>query len=309
MPRKKTAVRRLPAEPHLPVRPGRAGKRASLKRALDAMYRTFDQRYMRSDPLEYVRRFDGRMDREIAAFLAASLAYGNVKQIRRSVENALWRMKPSPSKFVLETPARKMLKAFAGFKHRFSTGRDMACMLHFLREAFRRHGSLEDACAAHYRRTDVNVGPALTGFVEETLTYDYSPFYPGKTLPKDAGVRRFFPSPRNGSACKRLNLFLRWMVRSDKLDLGLWKKIPASKLVIPLDTHVARMARNIGLTRRKSANWKTALEITEALKRFDPDDPIRYDFSLARPGIIGLCTKRWCRACTVMKFCKEAGAF
>ncbi|MFH1551229.1 MAG: TIGR02757 family protein [Planctomycetota bacterium] len=289
----------------VPARPKRKGGPVGLKRALDELYATFDERYMRSDPLEYARRFRGRKDREIAAFVAASLAYGNAKQIRRSIEDLLWRMKPSPHKFVVGSTPRKLLDRLKGFKHRFDKDRDVACMLHFLKEALKKYGSLEAAFARHYIHSDRNTGPALTGFVEEMLTFDHSYFYRGKELPRNAGVRRFFVSPRGGSACKRLNLFLRWVVRNDKLDLGLWKKIPASKLVIPLDTHIARVARNIGLTRRKAANWKTAVEITEALKKFDPNDPIKYDFSLARPGIIGLCKKRECDNCPIRKFCKQ----
>ncbi len=289
----------------MPARPKRKGRLVGLKRALDELYATFDKRYMRSDPLEYARRFRGRNDREIVAFVAASLAYGNTKQIRRSIEDLLWRMKPSPHEFVIRSTPRRLLKRLKGFRHRFDRDRDVACMLYFLKEALKKYGSLEAAFARHYRDSDENTGPALTGFVEEMLTCDHSSFYRGKELPRNAGVRRFFASPRSGSACKRLNLFLRWVVRNDKLDLGLWKKIPASKLVIPLDTHVARVARNIGLTRRKAANWKTAVEITEALKKFDPNDPIKYDFSLARPGIIGLCKSRECYICPIRKFCVQ----
>jgi len=279
---------------------------AALKRALDEMRKTFDRRYLRSDPLEYVRRYKDRRDREVAAFIAASVSYGNVGQIRRSIEDLFWRMKPGPYEFTMKSPPALLLKKLKDFRHRFNSGRDVACMIRFLRDAIRRYGSIEAAFTKHFNHTDADIGPALAGFVEETLACNHSPFYPGKELPGDAGVRRFFSSPRSGSACKRLNLFLRWVVRHDNLDLGLWKTIPASKLVIPLDTHIARTARHIGLTRRKTANWKTALEITEALKQFDPNDPVKYDFSLARPGILGLCRTRRCDLCAVRKSCKGA---
>jgi uncharacterized protein DUF2400 len=120
-----------------------------------------------------------------------------------------------------------------------------------------------------------------------------APFYPSRRLPARAPVRFFFSSPAAGSPCKRLNMFLRWMVRGpDGIDLGLWKFVPPSKLVIPLDTHIFRIARGLRLTRRRTANWKAAREITDHLKILDPEDPVRYDFALTRPGILKLLPSR-----------------
>ena len=290
----------VPAEKNLPALP------KGLKRALKRLYATMDERYLRSDPLEYVRRYKTRSDIEVVGFVASALAYGNVRGIRNSIETVLWRMQPGPHKFIMQTPPAKMLETFGDFKHRFNSGRDVACMLYFLRQAFEKHKSLENLFAAHYNSKDTDIGPALTCFVEEMLSYDHAPFYRGKNLPKGAGVRRFFSSPKDGSACKRLNLFLRWMIRSDKLDLGVWKKIPASKLILPLDTHNMRVSQRLGLTRRKTANWKTAAEITAVFRTIDPRDPVKFDFSLARPGILGMCRREDCAQCLLQNFCKGA---
>jgi hypothetical protein len=133
------------------------------------------------------------------------------------------------------------------------------------------------------------VGPLLSRVVVRLLAFDYRPAIGRRTLPRDSPVRFFFPDPASGSACKRWNLYLRWMVRKDALDFGLWPGIPASRLVIPTDTHVHRVARRLGLTRRKAADWKTAREITDRLARFDPEDPVRYDYALCRIGEEGIC--------------------
>jgi uncharacterized protein (TIGR02757 family) len=132
-----------------------------------------------------------------------------------------------------------------------------------------------------------NIGPGLTGLMAELLSVDTSPVY-GEDI-KPAGLRQFFPSPASGSACKRANLFLRWMVRDRDIDFGIWQGIPKNKLVIPLDTHIARISRCLGFTERKSQDWKAAVEITESLKKFDPEDPLKYDFALCHHGISGMC--------------------
>jgi uncharacterized protein (TIGR02757 family) len=127
----------------------------------------------------------------------------------------------------------------------------------------------------------------LTGFLEYIYEIDTSPVYGTDIKPN--GLKQLLPSPRKGSACKRMNLFLRWMVRSEDIDFGIWDNIPPNKLVIPLDTHIARISKCLGLTRRASADWKMAEEITGALREFDPEDPLKYDFALCHHGISGLC--------------------
>ncbi len=134
-----------------------------------------------------------------------------------------------------------------------------------------------------------DVAGLLSRAVDRILALDWRPVLGRRTLPEDSPIRFFFPSPASGSACKRWNLYLRWRVRKDEMDFGLWRAIPTRRLVIPTDTHVHRVARRLGLTRRKAADWKTAREITDRLARFDPEDPVRYDYALCELGTVGIC--------------------
>jgi uncharacterized protein (TIGR02757 family) len=150
-----------------------------------------------------------------------------------------------------------------------------------------RNTSLENLFRQFLRPDSLTIGEGLAGFVASLLKTDASRIY-GKDI-KPAGLRQLFPSPLDGSACKRSNLFLRWMVRDRDIDFGIWKGIPKNRLIIPLDTHIARISGCLGFTKRKSQDWKTAVEITESLKRMDPEDPLKYDFALCHHGISGLC--------------------
>ncbi|MBI4530603.1 MAG: TIGR02757 family protein [Candidatus Latescibacteria bacterium] len=260
----------------------------NLKDFLDRLYTTFDVRLLSPDPLQLVRDFDDPHDREIAGFLGSSLAYGRVERILFSVERVLSAMDGEPYAFVTHFDPVEDATRFEGFVHRFNRGRDVACLLFFLQQAIDQYGSLEAMFMDGYCEEDKDVGRALARFVDRFLGCDCSPFYRDGILPPDAGVRFFLPSPVDGSACKRLNLFLRWMVRcgSDGLDLGVWRSIAPSKLVMPVDTHVARIARNMGLTERKQADWRMAIELTERFRVFDAEDPVKYDFALCHWGML-----------------------
>jgi uncharacterized protein (TIGR02757 family) len=155
-----------------------------------------------------------------------------------------------------------------------------------LHKALIRHASLENLFRKFHRPHSLTIEEGLAGFVP--LLKKHLTNY-GKDI-KPAGLRQLFPSPLDGSACKRANLFLRWMVRDRDIDFGIWKGIPKSRLIIPLDTHIARISGCLGLTKRKSRDWKTAVEITESLKRMDPEDPLKYDFALCHHGISGMCS-------------------
>jgi uncharacterized protein (TIGR02757 family) len=166
-------------------------------------------------------------------------------------------------------------------------------------------GSLEGFFLAHHAPDDADVGPALDAFSRRALEFDLSPVY-GRRRAR-LGVCHFFPRPSGGSACKRLNLFLRWMVRRDAVDLGVWKRVPAATLVVPLDTHVIRLGKCLRLTRRATPGWKMAVEITEGLRRLSIDDPVRYDFSLCHIGMAGMCgygTPRGNRDCPLKGVCR-----
>lgn len=280
-----------------------------LKKHLDSLYRKFDIKFLSPDPLELVHRFSSPEDREVAGLIAASLAYGKVERILVSVNDIFTIMDNHPYAFTKKFDPKKDKKKFKKFVHRFNKGEDIACLVFMMKQVLDEHGSLGEFFKKGYSRKDKSIAPALSQFVKGMLALDSSPFYRGNGLPDNAGVRYFLPSPEKGSACKRLNLYLRWMVRkADKLDFGLWKDIPPARLIIPLDTHIAKISRNLGLTKTKNPGWKMAEEITASLKKLDPKDPIKYDFPLSRLGIMNLCTgkkhKQKCAACELLAVCR-----
>jgi uncharacterized protein (TIGR02757 family) len=280
---------------------------SSLKKHLDNLYRKYDIRYLSPDPVELVHPFSSPEDRETAGLLAASLAYGRVDRILVSIRHILSVMDNRPCAFVKRFDPKRDKKKFKRFVHRFNTGEDVACFVYMMKQVLDAHGSLHHFFKKGYRKEDKNIAPALSCFIKGLLALDTSPFYKKNGLPQDAGVRYFLPSPENGSACKRPNLFLRWMIRQDAIDFGIWKDISPSKLIIPLDTHVARISKNLGLTVMKSPGWKMAEDITLFLKRLDPNDPVKYDFSLSRLGIMSLCNGKKdgekCKICDLKKIC------
>ena len=259
--------------------------RRSLKQRLDSLCETLVPSILAVDPVQFPRRYARAEDREIAGFIAAALSYGRLAQIRRSVERVLACLGDRPARAVRKVDARRAARDLEGFAHRFSTGRDVAFLLRILDRLLAEHGSLEEAFLAGFHPSHGTIGPALTAFTRRALAVDVSPLAPGGRVPPAAGVRFFFPSPEDGSACKRLNMFLRWMVRRDAVDLGVWRGVPTSSLVMPVDTHVARVSRALGLTPRRSADWRMALEVTEALREFDPEDPVRYDRAIYGLGL------------------------
>lgn len=264
---------------------------------MEALRSRYDARYLSPDPLEFPRRFRQPEDQEVVGLIASSLAYGNVASIRRSVEQVLQVMGTEPARFVRSFQPRKGLALFSRFRHRFNGGRDLACLLYFARQMTERSGSIGSFFRESYQPAEPDIALSLARFSERALKLDHGGLY-GKTgLPHSAGVRFFFPSPLGGGACKRLNMYLRWMVRPDDgLDLGLWRFVSPAELVIPLDTHIARIGRHLGWTRRRSPGWKMALDVTRALARLDPEDPVRYDFALSRMGILRRCPRHRGRA-------------
>lgn len=279
-----------------------------LKERLDALYKTYHSSYLYSDPLKYLHLYNRPDDQEVVGMIASSLAYGRVETIFKGIEKILGIMGPSPSDYVRGFDPLRDAKDFDGFVHRFNRGEDMACLIYFMKQVLEGYGSIGGMFGRFAGDGDENVEEALSAFTEFMLSLDSSPFYGGRDLPEGAGVRYFFPSPKRGSPCKRLSLFLRWMARHDDgLDLGLWEFLPPSRLVIPLDTHLARLSQYLGLTARKSPSWKMAVEVTESLKRMNPDDPLRYDFALCRLGILEICPHKKdaekCIDCSIKDFC------
>src|SRR5690606_311097 len=182
-----------------------------------------------------------------------------------------------PYDFILNSGAAELKKSLSGIKHRFYSEDDINNFFQTIRAVYKNEESLENLFMKFYNPDDKNLKNAINKF---------SKFFLEKTGSKIShGIKFMFPLPEKGSACKRMNLFLRWMIRKDELDFGIWNKIPPSKLVIPVDTHVARICKQLKLTSRKNVNWKMAEEITENLKKFDSHDPVKYDFAICHIGM------------------------
>ncbi len=279
-----------------------------LKTILDNLYANRSQIHLANDPLSFCHRYKRGEDREIAGFIASSFAYGNVKIILRNLETIFGKMGPSPREFVENLDTAKALRLLAGFKHRFHDGRDLCALLLAVRTMLEEADSIGDYFLGCHDPEAEDITPSLVEFTASLLAMDYSAVFGGSEIPTDSYFPFFFPSPASGSACKRLCMYLRWMVRPDDgIDLGLWKEVSPAKLVIPVDGHIQRICRFLGLTSRKQGDWKMAREITAALRRLDPDDPVKYDFSLCHLGISEGCDgkdRTRCLRCPVVEVCE-----
>ncbi len=241
---------------------------------LEDAYRRYHRRdFVHPDPLEFLYDYPDPADREIVALVASSLAYGRVRHIVSSVSRVLDRMRPSPAHFVMSGSASRLRDALAGFRHRFTSGEDLAGLLHGAKRAIRRYGSLGACLQATMSRTDGEILPALDAFVQEVDPHPAQ------------GRFGLLARPGRGSACKRLNLMVRWLVRCDDVDPGGWTGIDPACLVVPLDIHMFRIGKTLGMIRRRQPNLKAAVEMTQALRQICPRDPVRYDFALTRLGM------------------------
>jgi uncharacterized protein (TIGR02757 family) len=260
---------------------------SELKPALDRLYAGFNHPDSATDPIHIVRRFDRDDDREIVGFIAAALAFGRVSSVLQSIERVLAVMGPAPADYIRRFDARRHGPAFAGIVHRWTREADIVAMLWLLRQMIDSAGSVEDFFLEGYDPGADDIVDALDSFSTRAMALDLKAAY-GR-VPKRPGVCYFFPRPSAGSACKRLNLFLRWMVRRDALDLGVWTRVSPAKLIVPLDTHVIRVGRCLRLTRYTSPGWRIARAITASLRRLDPSDPVKYDFSICHLGMMNAC--------------------
>jgi len=265
----------------------------ALAERLELLYSTYGAETVATDPILFVGRYAEDEDREVAGWIASAFAYGQVTVIQASVGRLLEVLGPRPARFLdgvrdFRALARGPLR---GFRHRFHGASDAAALLYAIARAREAEGagSLRGFFESAQREEDADVGGLLSRVVERLTGLDYRPALGTRRLPERSPVRFFFPDPAAGSACKRWNLYLRWMVRRDALDFGVWPGIPTEHLVVPTDTHVHRIARRLGLTWRRTADWKTAREITDGLSRFDPKDPVRFDYALCRIGILDIC--------------------
>ena len=241
-----------------------------LKPWLDDLYSRFnDRRFVSPDPLASLFRYDNVCDREIAAVLAAGLAYGNVKSIVASVEKLFARLGPSPRKFVEENSLREMMKRIGDFRHRWTTTDEVVNLLSAFHAVCVERGSLGDALRMKIATDDEDIQPALILWHRELVA---------------AGLdvsNSLLADPSKSSASKRTHLFLRWMVRCDAVDPGGWDISPRL-LLMPVDVHIHRIAKCLRFTRRRAADLKTAREITRSFRKLSPDDPVKFDFALTR---------------------------
>ena len=278
-----------------------------LKTVLDNLYSIRSQTHLANDPLSYCHRYRRPEDQEIVGLIAASFAYGNVGTILKTLETIVGRMGDSPRRFVEEFEPKRGLSLFAGFRHRFNDGRDLCALFLAARTMLEEADSIGDYFLGCYDAEAEDITPTLINFTASVLAMDYSQIFGGGQIPVDSYFPFFFPSPSAGSACKRLCMYLRWMVRhADGIDLGLWRAIPHARLIIPVDAHIRRIGRYLGLTSRRQADWRMAQEITAALRLLDPTDPVKYDFSLCHLGISEGCDGRdrlRCLSCPIAEIC------
>lgn len=264
-------------------------------------------RYLGSDPLVVVRSFDDPADREVAALFAALLAYGSVKQINGSLARLFALMGGRPGRFVRDFHPRRSAAALRDFKHRFTDGEDVAVLCHLLAQAMA-DAPLGERFAAMSAPGDTDLAPAAARFFSSILSLDTEPVAPRARIMAKQGFRHFIPNAAGTSASKRIHLFLRWMVRPDDgIDLGLWPGVAPARLLVPVDTHILRVGGYLGLLRHKTNSLAASREITAALLTVDPADPVRFDFSLCRLGILGACPPasriELCRDCEMHDPC------
>ncbi len=250
----------------------------NLKQKLDYHYKAFDKSQISPDPLQFLHLFKDKKDIETIGFIASVFAYGNVTQINNTLNKIICLMENRPYEYLINSGGLPLHIRSLDLKHRFYTEADVKLFLSLLNNILKKYGSLKNLFIRFYNSSEPNLKNCISKFSDYLLDLAASPNI-------SAGIKFMFPRPELGSACKRMNLFLRWMVRKDELDFGLWSEIPTNKLVIPVDTHIARICKSLKLTKRKNVSWKMAEEITENLKKFDPDDPVKYDFAICHIGM------------------------
>ncbi len=255
---------------------------AAVRDLLESIYTRYHKpQYLSLDPLEYVRQFSRPEDIEIAGLVASSLAYGMVETIRSNIRKLFAVTGKNLYDFVRSTSFSRKRKMLHGFKHRFNGGDDLALLLECVCRSITAHGSLHALFHAGLVQDGGNIKQPMNEFVKTMRTWAVEI---GGAMKKS--FLHLLPLPEEGSACKRLNMYLRWMVRdNDGIDMGIWTAIRPAQLVMPVDTHVSAIARRLHLTSRSSADWRMAEEITRILKKISPSDPIKYDFSLCRAGM------------------------
>lgn len=272
--------------------------RSLLSSRLIELSESFTLESISPDPLEVVRDQSDPLDQEIVGLIAAAFAYGRADIVVRNVRGIVNAMTPSPRMYMERFRRERARRTFATFSHRFHKVDDLLALLGAISGAVEKAGSLGELFRSVHDPDDDDIGPTLSRFTDQLI--EMVPSAP-------RSLRYLLSSPENGSACKRMNLYLRWMVRRESPDLGLWSFVDPAQLVMPLDTHVHRITGFLGLNDRKSADWKAAVALTREMRTIDPADPVRFDFAICRLGILDLCSRRrdaaQCRVCLLRDVC------
>ncbi|MBC7452032.1 MAG: TIGR02757 family protein [Cytophagales bacterium] len=254
------------------------------KYSRDVLYNLLEDKYRQYNTTDFIaldpvcipHRFSKKEDVEIMGFIAAILAWGQRKTIINKCTELIERMDGAPHQFITQHQETD-LKQLEGFVHRTFNDTDLLYFIFVLNELYASHASMEDVFLKGMKKTDLTTEGGLIAFRNYFFSFEHL-----------HRTRKHISSPETKSACKRLNMFLRWMVRKDKkgVDFGIWTKIQPAQLVCPCDVHVDRIARQLGLITRTQVDWQTAVELTDKLKGFDPKDPVKYDFALFGMGVV-----------------------
>lgn len=250
----------------------------NLKEKLDYHYKAFDQKCISPDPLEFLYNYIEEEDVEAAGIISSVFAYGNVTAIKKTL-TAIFDITSNPGEFI-RNASKKDLASLNSFFYRFYSPEDIRSFFVSLKTFYAEHGSVKDFFYKYYNEDDKNLRAPMISFSDTMHQLLLK-----NRKEESTGIKFMFPSPASGSACKRMNLFLRWMIRKDAIDFGLWKKIPPAKLIIPVDTHIAKICTKLKLTKLNNVSWKMAEEITDNLRKYAPEDPVKYDFAICHIGI------------------------
>lgn len=247
----------------------------SIKNYLDTLVKTYETiDFIKDDPIQFPHSFKDKKDIEISAFLASIFAYGKREAFIEKLNILFNRLNQKPYEFILYFDEKNTI--LNDFNYRFSVGIDIVQIILILKMLYKSGESLESLFQYGWETTNT-----IQGMLQIVVDY----FYTRVTMPVTKGFYHLLPNPAKKSACKRLNMFLRWMVRDGEVDLGIWKFMPKSELLIPLDVHVAKISRNLGILERKQNDYEAVIELTNKLKEFDSYDPVRYDFAMFGYGV------------------------
>jgi len=248
-----------------------------LREFLDKKVEEYNQTYfIKNDPISIARLFNKKQDIEIAGFFAAIFSWGNRATIINKSKELMQRMDNDPHAFITQHTEND-LKKLIDFRHRTFNTADLLYFIEFLSLHYFKNKSLENAFTSGINRNDNTVENGLNAFRKYFFIYEH-----------EKRTEKHIAAPAMNSTCKRLNMFLRWMVRRDDkgVDFGIWKNISPSQLICPIDVHVARVARKLGILKRKQTDWRAAVELTEYLRTLDKQDPVKYDFALFGLGVM-----------------------